>query len=141
MIYLDASLIVSAVVIEDASPQIVTWLLQQEPKSLIASDWALVEVASALAFKQRTGQISEDIRDQAIAAWSDMRASKVDLVPVPSLAFANAESWLNGGLTKLRSGDALHISIAQLGGYSLATLDKAMMEAAALLGVAVEPIS
>ena len=51
MIYVDTSVIVSAITNEPATEVIVAWLSRQPPGSLWTSDWVDTEVESALAIK------------------------------------------------------------------------------------------
>jgi uncharacterized protein len=141
MIYLDSSLVVAAITAETDTARVQQWLRSQDETRLCVSGWVATEVAGALAFKLRTGQIDASERRAALSGWESMRRSLFATEAITSDAFQKAAELFDDPLMKLRSGDALHIAIAQIGGHSLATLDKAMVEAAASIGIPVEPIS
>jgi uncharacterized protein len=51
MLYLDTSLVVSALSNERASKQTQAWLAEQESQQLLISEWTVTEVSSALGTK------------------------------------------------------------------------------------------
>ena len=141
MIYLDSSLVVASITSEVDTTRVQQWMRLQDEAVLTVSDWVATEVAGALAFKVRTGQIDGSEREAALLRWEDMRQTLLANEPVTTAAFQAAAGLFKDSAVKLRSGDALHIAIAKVGGHSLATLDKDMAETAVVLGVMVDPIS
>ena len=140
MIYCDTSLLVAALAREPNSERAQEWLATHSSHALCVSDWVVTEFAGALAFKQRTGQISAELRTQIRARWQEMVTTTLAIDEVRRDAFELAARFCNMQNAKLRSGDALHLAIASLGGHSLATLDRAMAEAAVAVGVGVVPV-
>ena len=140
MIYCDTSLLVAALAREPDSGRSQEWLAMHSGHALCVSDWVVTEFAGALAFKQRTGQISAELRAQIRARWQKLVTNTLAVDEVRRDAFELAARFCNMQNAKLRSGDALHLAIASLGGHSLATLDRAMAEAAVAVGVGVVPV-
>ena len=140
MIYCDTSLLVAALAREPSSERAQEWLAAHGGHALCVSDWVVTEFAGALAFKQRTGQVSAELRAQIRARWQKLVTNTLAVDEVRRDAFELAARFCNMQNAKLRSGDALHLAIASLGGHSLATLDRAMAEAAVAVGVGVVPV-
>lgn len=140
MIYCDTSLLVAALAREPDSGRSQEWLAMHSGHALCVSDWVVTEFAGALAFKQRTGQVSAELRAQIRARWQKLVTNTLAVDEVRRDAFELAARFCNMQNAKLRSGDALHLAIASLGGHSLATLDRAMAEAAVAVGVGVVPV-
>lgn len=135
MILLDASLLVASIAIEDMSHLVVDWMTDQQAGSLAVSEWGLTECASALSFKVRTGQMSEQFRQKAQESLNQLLAESLTAIAVPPQSFATARSYFSDSSINLRSGDSLHLAVAHLGGHSLATLDKALASAATAFGI------
>ena len=140
MIYCDTSLLVAALAREPDSGRSQEWLAMHSGHALCVSDWVVTEFAGALALKQRTGQVSAELRAQIRARWQKLVTNTLAVDEVRRDAFELAARFCNMQNAKLRSGDALHLAIASLGGHSLATLDRAMAEAAVAVGVGVVPV-
>ena len=140
MIYCDTSLLVAALAREPSSERAQEWLAAHGGDALCASDWVVTEFAGALAFKQRTGQISAELRTQIRARWQEMVTTTLAIDEVRRDAFELAARYCDMQNSTLRSGDALHLAVASLGGYSLATLDRTMAKAAVSVGVGVVPV-
>ena len=137
MIYCDTSLLVAALVPEPATGAVQIWLSQQAENELATSAWTLVEFSSAIALKARRGDFPADRKTDVLAKWQAMVAERLTLLPVPQPAFALGTSYCEMQASRLRAGDALHLAVASLGGYGLATLDGVMAEAAVAVGVRV----
>ena len=140
MIYCDTSLLVAALAREPNSGRAQEWLAAHGGDELCVSDWVVTEFAGALAFKQRTGQISAELQGHIGTRWQELVTTTFAVNEVLRDAFELAARYCNMQNSKLRSGDALHLAIALLGGHSLATLDRAMAEAAVQVGVGVAPV-
>lgn len=139
-IYLDTSLLVSALTSEATTPRVNMWLRAQAPGTLLISEWTHTEVASALALKLRTGELTLAKRADAIASFTDLARSSLPTLAVTGEHFEMAAAFAGQHELALRAGDALHLAIARSAGQSLATLDKWMADAALQLGIPVETI-
>ncbi|TXC72414.1 type II toxin-antitoxin system VapC family toxin [Sphingomonas ginsenosidivorax] len=133
-IYCDTSVLVSAFAAEAASESVREWLDRHADKVVI-SDWVVNEFSGALALKRRIGAI-----DQAswLAVMQDWRAFLRDGIPVEQVVprdFARAAAILEQPDLKLRSSDALHLALAEDRGFAMATLDKALGDAADMVRV------
>lgn len=137
MIYCDTSLLVAALSRETKSERAQEWLAAHGGDELCVSDWVMTEFAGAIAFKLRTGQISAELRAQIRTRWQELVTIALAVEEVRRDAFELAARYCDMQNSKLRSGDALHLAVASLGGHSLATLDRTMADAAVAVGVGV----
>ncbi|HXH15021.1 MAG TPA: type II toxin-antitoxin system VapC family toxin [Sphingomonas sp.] len=139
MIYCDASLIVALLVEETRSDVAAAWVERRSQDDLAISRWVMTEVASALAMKFRMGVLSRSRREAAGDVWR-RTAPGMTMVEVEAADFDHAATLVDAGPQGLRAGDALHVAIAQRRGFVLATFDKAMIEGARAMNVAVAAI-
>lgn len=137
MVYLDTSAAVPLFVPEPASDVIAMWMEANEVP-LVSSDWILTEFSSALSIKVRRNEITTR---QAKAAWGDFKEfcrSGLRLVPVSRAAFDSAAELAMNPKSGLRSGDALHLAMAEdLGVDAVLTADQGLARNAKALGIIV----
>ena len=139
-VYLDTSLLVSALTGEASTPRVNDWLRKQAGGTLFISDWTHTEVASALSIKMRTGELTLVRRADALFRFAELAGSSLPTLAVVGTHFELAAGYAGRHELALRAGDALHLAIAQSGGHSVATLDIRMMNAALQLGIPIEAI-
>jgi predicted nucleic acid-binding protein len=141
MLYLDTSVIVSALTKEADTDLSQTWLARQVTSELTISDWTATEFASALSIKLRTGALGADHRAAAISAFTRLCADSLRTVPVAREDFRAAVRLADQSELNLRAGDALHLAICANHGASLCTLDRRLAEAAPRVGVPVREVT
>ncbi len=111
MIYLDTSVMVALISNEASAARIAEWFsAHSEPT--ISGDWCKVEFASALALKQRTGQINSDESAAAWAMFGEFCAASLRLLPLATEVFDDATALIRQSNHALRAGDALHLALA-----------------------------
>ena len=140
MIYVDSSVLVALHVTERDSEVALGWFQRHTRQAFLCSDWTDVEVASALSRKVRSGKISIAERQKAELAYRQTKRDSFEQVAVSPEHFQLATIMVRHQETGLRSGDALHLAIADGYGSAIATLDQTFAAAAAHFGVAVEPL-
>jgi uncharacterized protein len=135
MLYLDTSLVVSALTNEAKTASVQSWLSQQNPRQLTISEWGITEFSSALSIKLRTGQIVDAERVGALAMFTRMRANTLAILPVDGSAFQAAARFCDQTHLNVRAGDASHLAICVHHGATICTLDQVLGRAAPLVGV------
>lgn len=136
MLYLDTSLLVTALSSEEQTKQVQTWLHRQNPDRLIISDWVVTEFAAAIAMKTRLGLMTEENRLQTQDWFHRLATESFLCVPVSTPDFRAAALLAARSRTGLRSGDALHLAIAATASATVCTRDQAFAAAGHELGVA-----
>lgn len=137
MIYPDASVLVAAVTDEEMTDAAVRLLATAPAGALLASNWTVAEVASALAIKARNRSITAQAR---VAAMQLIRRTVADtfvLASVTDRHLTLATDFIERDLAPLKASDALHLAIASISGATIWTSDCPMITAAEALGVTV----
>ena len=132
--YLDASVLV-ALFTDDAFTEQAGRLLKADFPSILVSDFAAAEFASAIGRDVRRRHLSRDEGSAAFAnfdAWTARTASRVETSPAD---IAAADAFLRRLDLNLRAPDAINIAIAQRLGADLMTFDERMAANAKTLGL------
>lgn len=111
MVYVDTSVLVALLTNEATAGRIAQWYAA-ETRTLVSGDWCVTEFASALALKERTGQLT---RKQGNAAWklfSEFCGGSLRLLPLDREVYAHAAHLVRDSRNGLRAGDALHLALA-----------------------------
>lgn len=113
MVYLDTSFVVALHVNERHSDEADRWMEQNTQAHLVSADWCTTEVASALAIKVRTEQITQDMADAAWRQFEEFCGHFLQTQTLQSQDFATAAQLCRIPHTGLRAGDSLHLAVAQ----------------------------
>jgi uncharacterized protein len=135
MLYLDTSLLVSALTNEEETEAVQEWLAQQDARELTISDWVMTEFSSALSIKLQTGQLATEHRAAALATLTRLAAETFRVLAVERPSFRAAARLADQHALNLRAGDALHLAVCADHGAMLCTLDRRLGEAGPLVGV------
>lgn len=130
--YLDTSILVSAIHLDDHSARVTAWLASTD---VIWSRWTLTEVSSVLAIQVRMGRLPDKARralEMRLNAWLAGR----EVIDVVNDDVVLARDLVRGDV-RLRAPDALHLAIALRNDLPLATLDRDMAAAARDAGLVV----
>lgn len=134
-LYLDTSVFVSITTNEAITPRVQLWFANQDLDDIVVSDWVAAEFFAAVAFKQRTEQISAPMRAGAETLFAQYIADSLDVVAVLRSDFKRAGKLAGQEALKLRAGDALHVAISERLGAQICTLDKRLFAAADQIGL------
>ncbi len=135
-LYLDTSLLVAALSAETATARVQDWLRRQGGDDLAISDWVVAEFSSAMAIKLRAGHIEPPHRAAILSQFNRWIVESLDVLPVERAHFRAASRFVDQFALGLRAGDALHLAVAADRGAIVATLDRKLASAGAVLGVA-----
>ena len=132
--YVDTSVIVAMLTDEPKTQACKNWFsgLKQAPMS---GDWLVTEFYSAIALKQRTGQLREKDVKATLHQFEHLTNNGgIKLMPIARETFAKAGK-LTHQHTNTRAGDALHLSVAmQCEAKVFVTLDNTQAASAKQLG-------
>ena len=138
--YVDTSVIVAMLTNEPKTQACKDWFsgLKQAPMS---GDWLVTEFYSAIALKQRIGQLREKDLKATMHQFEQLTNNGgIKLMPIARESFSNAGK-LTHQHANTRAGDALHLSVAmQCEAKAFATLDMAQAASAKQLGFEVMTI-
>jgi predicted nucleic acid-binding protein len=135
MLYLDTSVLVTALTDEANTRRMQIWLGLQSEGSLAISDWVVSEFSAALSIKLRTAQIIPASRAGALADFARLTARALIVWPVSGNQFRDAAKFADQHMLGLRAGDALHLAISADHGATLCTLDQRLAAAGTALGI------
>ena len=131
--YVDTSVIVAMLTDEPKTQACKDWFsgLKQAPMS---GDWLVTEFYSAIALKQRTGQLQAKHIKPILRQFETLLNGGLKLMPIGRDAFIEAGKLTHKN-TNTRAGDALHLSVAlQCEAKAFVTLDIAQAASAKQLG-------
>lgn len=134
MLYVDTSLIVTALSNEDVSAHAQNWLATQNPEDLAISEWTITEVSSAFATKLRRGDINVTERAMLLAEFNRLVTESFAVLTINGRHFRTAGHFVDRHELGLRAGDALHLAAACDYGATLVTRDERLAAAGPPLG-------
>jgi uncharacterized protein len=138
MTYVDTSALVVMFAREARADALLSWLARHPRRQMCVSDWSVTEFASALAVKQRRGDLDEQAMADAWLEFDNACGSLLRVAPTSSEDFGNAARLCLQVDNGLRSGDALHLAVAsRLACESLMSYDITLNKNAQAGGLAV----
>ncbi|MBD2422759.1 type II toxin-antitoxin system VapC family toxin [Cyanobium sp. FACHB-13342] len=135
--YVDSCILLSLFLGDSGYPAAEQWLLNQGKTPLWISHWMLLEFAGVVALCVRRGDLTAERAATIHSEFECFRQERLQLLEPRGIDFLQARQWLQQGQSqaRLRSGDALHLAIAKREGLTLTTADKALIDAAEVLGL------
>jgi len=138
MLYLDTSFIAPLILPEATSERIEKFVCGQKAGEMAVSHWTRIEFAGLIARRVLMRELKEEQGERAITAFNRLLADSFDIF-LPALSdYELAIDLLNRHMSGLRSGDALHLAIAGNHRARFITLDKRLLRAAQLMGIAAD---
>jgi predicted nucleic acid-binding protein len=120
---------------EATASRIVLWYAD-ETRPLVSGDWCTTEFVSALALKQRTGQLTREQSDTSWQVFSDFCNNGLRLLALDREVFIQAAQLVRNSKNGLRAGDALHLALAlHVQAEALFTLDIRLGESTTLSNI------
>jgi uncharacterized protein len=135
MIYLDTSVLVSALTTEKATSRVQAWLRENAAEGLAISPWVITEFHSALAMKLRLGIIGTDKKIRIMQEFEYLQRQQLHNFSVKNIHFLAAANFMSQHQLALRAGDALHLAIVADNETTICTLDETLFEASSALGI------
>lgn len=132
-VYLDTSVLVALLTNDTLSTRAADFLRETKP-SVVVSDFAAAEFASAIARRVGTGELTlDDARHvfSTLDAWLARATRRIEMTAADVTA---AAAFLRRLDLTLRTPDALHIAIVERTGTTLMTFDTKMADSARILG-------
>ncbi|MBI4293646.1 MAG: type II toxin-antitoxin system VapC family toxin [Betaproteobacteria bacterium] len=137
MIYADTSALVPAFIREPKSDAVLAWI-ESSGERLIVSEWAIAEFSSAAAIKVRTGQAAPGIAKQARERFLAFVERHCAIAVPQRSEFRRAADLAGVPELNLRTGDALHLAIAEASNVQgILCLDQIMSNGAKAIGLVV----
>jgi uncharacterized protein len=135
-VYLDTNVLVSLFA-DDFFTARARNLAEVSGSSLIVSDFAAAEFASALGVRCRTGSNTIENARAALESFDEWRKRFAVAMSVLETDIQAADGFLRRLDLNLRTPDAIHIAMARRLAAELVTFDVRMAQSAAALGVTV----
>ncbi len=138
MTYVDTSALVALFTGEPRGEALLNWLARHPKLDYCISDWVITEFASALAIKQRRGDIDDDELAKVWLAFDDACDTLLTVERVQAEDFGHAAAMCLQPASGLRSGDSLHLAVAsRLACKSVVSFDDTLNRNAKASGLAV----
>lgn len=134
-VYLDASVLVPLFIPDRFNMRTETYLEGKNPPVAV-SNFAATEFSSALARLVRIGDIAKGTAQSAFADFDAWVVANAQRVEMSGADLGAAEGFLRRLDLTLRTGDAIHLAIAQRLQMTLATFDQKLIACARALRIA-----
>ena len=137
MIYLDTSVLIAYYIPEALSEKAQQSMLSAP--SIVVSELTETEFISALALRQRIGDISlESVQQVSVLFFKHMEDGLYRALHLDTTVFHLARDYIGRFDLPLKAPDALHLAAANREGLPLVTADRQLARNARTLGVDVE---
>lgn len=129
-IYIDTS-VWMALLAQESQASVVKGWMGSELGQMCVSPWTGTELASALAIKQRRGELAQDVMAKLLAQFEAWVTDSLRMLGVDGEDCERAADLCAHAASGLRAGDALHLAVALRHGCShMASLDTVLVKAA-----------
>ena len=129
--YVDSCVLLSLLLGDSGYTDSERWLINQGDQTLWISHWVLLEVAGVIATCVRRGQLTAEQAQTIGSEFESFRQERLTLIEPRSRDFLQARQWLERCLhLPLRSGDALHLALAQRQQLTVVSADRALARCA-----------
>jgi len=134
--YVDSCVLLSLFLGDSGYTDSERWLINQGDQTLWISHWVLLEVAGVIASCVRRGQLTAEQAQTIGSEFERFRQERLTLLEPRGTDFLQARQWLERCLhLPLRSGDALHLALAQRQQLTVVSADRALARCAESLGL------
>ena len=125
--YVDSCVLRSLLIGDSGYTDSERWLINQGDQTLWISHWVLLEVAGVVATCVRRGQLTAEQAQTIGSEFESFRQERLTLIEPRGTDFLQARQWLERCLhLPLRSGDALHLALANRHQLTLVSADHAL---------------
>jgi predicted nucleic acid-binding protein len=139
--YVDSCVLLSLLLGDSGYTDSERWLINQGDQTLWISHWVLLEVAGVIATRVRRGQLTAEQAQTIGSEFESFRQERLTLIEPRGTDFLQARQWLERCLhLPLRSGDALHLALAQRQQLTVVSADRALASCTESLGLPVQLI-
>jgi len=139
--YVDSCVLLSLFLGDSGYTDSEQWLINQGDQTLWISHWVLLEVAGVIATCVRRGQLTAEQAQMIGSEFESFRQERLTLIEPRGTDFLQACQWLERCLhLPLRSGDALHLALAQRQQLTVVSADRALARCAESLGLPLQLI-
>jgi predicted nucleic acid-binding protein len=139
--YVDSCVLLSLLLGDSGYTDSERWLINQGDQSLWISHWVLLEVAGVIATCVRRGQLTAEQAQTIGSEFESFRQERLTLIEPRGTDFLQARQWLERCLhLPLRSGDALHLALAQRQHLTVVSANRALARCAETLGLPLQLI-
>jgi len=139
--YVDRCVLLSLLLGDSGYTDTERWLINQGDQTLWISHWVLLEVAGVIATCVRRGQLTAEQAQTIGSEFESFRQERLTLIEPRGTDFLQARQWLERCLhLPLRSGDALHLALAQRQQLTVVSADRALSRCAESLGLPLQLI-
>jgi uncharacterized protein len=133
--YVDTSVWI-AMLTQEPNAEVVLSYLERQQQHLLTAEWTRTELASALGIKARRKELTQAQATDMLEKFELWISAGLNIAAVQSDDFYIAAKMCENTASRLRAGDALHLSVAKRHEVThVFTLDHDMQRCAQSLGM------